>query len=362
MFFKKVVIHLREGGIITGLLLGIETDAIIARTGGQDVKFNMSNLLSISIETEEKTGRNLLYGILLGTYLGNQIFNRAKNQPVAYMKDIDIGWRFFLQNVIFAAAGGALGYLAGSGGEGEKTFDFNGSDKNRQAEWERFQKYVTGERSPRRVHFSIQAGHVFTNVAQRYSDLLRNAGFWVERRQDYESEPAGDFNLLRKIQLTISLKPDAEVGMALISVGEPSLYGENWAISSQVKESLHTVGCYVIGIYKPFLAKMPRKIVWNVGAGLGAAKVNFRLEHIFYSGYPEYTQVITPHHISKIYLSAVAFTELNFYIYDLLSLGFIADYVFVPSENAPEIRELGIPSEKLRLGNRSVGFSFGLHF
>lgn len=361
MFFSKVVVYLQEGGVFTGLLVGVENDLLVVRSGGRDKNIHLSNLAKVSIEREEKMGRDLFYGLILGTYLGNQIFNRAENQPIAYMKDIDLGWEFLLQNVIFAAVGGGFGYLLGLVFEKEeKVFDFNGSDKKRQAKWRQFIRYIMGDRVSKRVHLSIQTGHVFTDLQRKYTDLLKNAGYYMGRSYDFE--PASDFNLLRKLQITISIKPEIEVGIALISVGEPSIYGVKWEIGSLVNQSLNTTGCYAIGIYKPFLTKMPKRIAWNIGAGVGAAKVDFCLEDIFHSGYPSYTSVITPHNISKNYFSAVVFTELNFYIYNTLSLGLIADYVYVPPEDVPEIPELGIPNQKLRFGNGSVGLTFGLHF
>jgi len=370
VFYKKVVVYLKGGDVLTGLLVGVENDLFIIRAGKKNEKVPLNNITKITIETERKLGQHLSCGMILGTYLGNAIFNRAENQPIAYMKKIESGWEIFFQNAMFVSLGGGLGYLFSMIAEREeKKFNFEGSDQKRQDEWRRFLKYMSQERSRKRLHISIQGGSVFTNVSRKYSGILENSGFWILLYQpqkisygwDYGMNPASNFNLLRKLQLSISLKPQIEFGVALISLGEPFLHGENR--ESWVNQSLSTNGIYAVGIYKFFISEIPKGFSWNVGAGAGAAKVDFSLEHIEYFGYPIYDEVVvTSHSIKETRFSTVFFTELNFYLYNSLSLGLVADYVFVPSENAPGIPELNIPEQRLRLGNGSIGFNFSFHF
>lgn len=373
--FSKVMAYLKEGGILSALLVGVENDNLILRAGGQNKKIPLNSLARVIIETEKETKRNIFHGALSGIYLGNLIFLRAENQPLAYMQDTEANaLGLFLINVIFASAGGGLGYLAGSFLEkSEKTYDFTGGELKKQAEWNQLITYITGGvHRPRKLHFSIQAGHVFTRVSSQYLDLLENAGYSVYKfnpRQDTNSWDYGfvaakDFNLVRKVQITYSLKPEIEIGVSLFSLGEPQIYGEKWRSGQAfyVSQSLYTTGLYAIGIYKPFLSQMPRGISWHIGAGLGVAKMNFNLKTEIDRGYPIYTEVITEYIISKTSFSSVIFAELNFYLSEAFSLGFSADYVFVPSEEVPEILERGIPAQKLRFGNGSIGFIIGLHF
>jgi len=372
LLFNTVLVYRREGGPLYGLLVRVESNAMIIRAGGKDEKIPLTNLAKVIIETEKKTGLSTLYSMLMGTYLGNLLFFRAKNQPTAYMEDIESGLGFFLTNTLFAAVGGGLGYLISSIYEkGERAFDFTGSKEKKQAEWERLRRFVAGELRPRKVHLSIQAGHVFTRVSPQYLNSLQNAGYWVSHSSylfgDY-SEEAKDFNLFRNLKLTYSLKSNTEIGFALYWLGEPSMGGSKWESgqSSEVGQSLYTTGYYVVGMYKPFLKRMPKRIAWNVGVGVGAAKVDFNLKALITTWDPDtwnsYEEVTTEHNISKTFFSGVIFTELNLYLQDGLSLGLTADYVFVPAENVPEIPEAGILAQKLRLGNGSIGFTLGWHF
>lgn len=232
VFYKKVVVYLKGGSVLTGLLVGVKNDLFIIRAGRKNEKVPLNNITKVTIETERKSGQYLSYGIIFGTYLGNLIFNHAKNQPIAYMEKIESGWEIFLQNALFISLGGGLGYLFSMTMEREeKSFNFEGSDQKRQDEWKRFLKYMSHEHSQKRLHISIQGGYVFTNVSRKYSGIL-----------------------------------------------------------------------------------------------------------------------------------TVFFTELNFYLNNSLSLGLLADYVFVPSMNAPGVPELNISEQRLRLGNGSIGINLSMHF
>ena len=369
VLFNKVVVYSQEGSIFSGLLVGVENDKLILRIGGQDKKIPQKNLAKVIIETEKNKSRYAISGMLLGAYLGNLIFYRAQNQPMAYMFDFEEGgiW-LFLWEVTFAGAGGGLGFLSSSMFEkGKRVFNFPDSTEKRLAEWERFRRFIlTGEHGPKKIHFSAQAGYIFTRVSSRYRTLMENAGYYISSYTylfDEDAEEAIDFNLLRKLQLTISPTSNTEIGCAMYWLGEPSLLGESWqsGYPSGVAQSLHITGYYGIGIYKPFLKQMPKPIVWNVGLGAGVAKVNFSLKSSIHSWYP-YLEDRSEHNISKTLFSGVVFTELNLYLHESMSLGFTADYVYIPSERAPEILEGGIPAQKLHLGNASVGFTLGLHF
>jgi len=356
VLFNKVLVYFRDGSYLSGLLVGVENNLLVLRTKGQDEKIPLNNLVKVIIETDKETNRYALYGMLMGTYLGNIIFHRAENQPTAYMEDFDGTLGFLLINTLYAAAGIGLGYLASSMfEESKRVFDFTGSEGKRQAAWDRFRRFVIGgDFGPKKVHISIQAGHVYTRVSSRYETLLQNV--------DYSTGRGGvsNFNLLRKLQFTISPTSNAEIGLALYWLGEPRLYGNKY--HCRAWQSLYTNGYYIVGIYKPFVRQLPKYIDWNVGMGVGAAKVDFSLETEHWTGYPTYSRETSEYNIYKIFFSGLVFAELNLYLHNTLSVGLVADYVFVPPKNVPEIPEADIPEQKLRLGNSSIGFTLGMHF
>jgi len=368
LLFNRVSVYQKQGGAIFGLLVGVDSDSLIVRLGKNDEKVHYRNLAKVTIETEKKRGRNVLYSMLIGTYLENLIFLRAKNQPAAYMKKFEGGP--FLLDVIIAAASGGLGWLISSSFEkGERVFDFTGSEEKQQAEWEKLQRFVIGAAPLRKMHLSIQAGHVFTQVSARYLNLLKSNGYDVSGYGYYiyneYLEPASNFNLLRKLQLTYSFKPHIEFGAALLWLGEPSIMGSRWQYgpSVEVTQETDTKGYYAIGIRRLFRKKLGKRINWNIGLGMGAAKVYFRLKAVTWdSSVWPYIQITTEHKISKNLFSGMAFTELNFYLQDTLSFGLIADYAFLPSQHVPGIPDADIPAQNLRFSTGSIGFTLGLHF
>ena len=368
VLFNRVLIYHKDGGRISGLLVGVEGDALIVRVGTKDERIQFNNLAKIIIQKDKKKGRYTLSGMLLGIYVGNMAFLRAENQPTFFVRGNESEWSYFLTNVLFAAAGGGLGILSSSILEkGEKVFDFTGNMEKRHRKWERLRRFVIGDTfAQKKVHLRFQAGKVFTRVSDRYRNLLIDNDYHVSRYGwlDNETwEEASDINLLRKIQLTYSLNTFLEVGVASSWLGEPSIQGNKWGTgeSSYVWQKLSATGFYAVGVFKPFYKVMPKSISWEFGIGAGAAKVNFSLKARSTTWNPT-AEVTDEHNISETLFSGIVFTELTLYLYDALSLGLTADYAYVSEQQAPEIPFVGLPAQKLHFGNSSIGFSFGFHF
>ena len=87
LLYNRVHIYRREGTYLSGLLVGVEDDALIVRIGERDEKLRRQNLSKVLIETEKKRGRNVPCAMLLGTYLQNLLSSLAKKQPTAYLQE-----------------------------------------------------------------------------------------------------------------------------------------------------------------------------------------------------------------------------------------------------------------------------------
>lgn len=374
LLYNRVVIHLRDGASLSGLLVGIEDDELIIRIGKRDEKIHYLNLSEVTIRIEKKRGRNLLSATLLGTYLANLLFNCADNQPTAYMKrkgPYGGNGSELLSNVLYALASGGVWYYVGSKFEKEeKKFNFNGKEEKRTAKWERLKRYIRGEFASKKINITTQASYVFTRVSSHYATLFRNAGYDIGSYSylygDY-LEGATDFNLVRKLQLTITAPSNNEFGIAVYWPGEPSVGGYRYDGSQpyQVDQVLYTTAYYAVVVLKPPRFQKWKRISLNVGIGAGMAQVDFKVRTSSETWDPYYWTYDTArnqYNISKRLFSSVIFTELNFFLRSDLSLGLVADYVYIPSLQAPEILEVGITAQKLRLGNASVGLTLGLHF
>jgi hypothetical protein len=312
----------------------------------------------------------------MGIYFGNLILFRAKNQPTAYMSDSGgLRWLF---DILFSAVGGGLGFLANTFFEKNTlTFDFRENAESGQAEWDKLRKLLSGRSDfeSRKFHLAIYGGKVFRQVVNRYEDILKKSGYHIGSfypfgpSDDGYAEPASSTNLLRRLQLIISLTPKFEAGVASIFLGEPSISGSLYlsdrytSQSRNVNVKLASTGYYALGLYQPLRGNLPPRIQWRCGVGAGAAHVNFQIQtHAYYSAYPEFSEKSAGHKISKWLASAVIFTEIQYYLDTFLSLGLSADYAWIPSQQAQAFPDAGIPSQNLALGNTSVGLMFVFHF
>jgi hypothetical protein len=361
--FNTVIISLRSGTFVGGLLAGIENEAIILLRKGQEEKIPRQEIRRITIERETSRSRAILPVVFLGTYLGNVMLLRSEEDPPFY-SDISnelSSWGVVLCETILIGASTGLGFLlSGILESREKVFEFGESGKENLEMWERLKRFVLGADDYKKIHLSIQGGRVFPRISDPYRA-------WFQT--DYNAEYIKDrsyFNMLRKVQLTYSMKPQLDIGFAISWLGEPTLYGykqTKYQVYSAYsyrwfQQKYSSTGYFAVGVYRPFFNQVPRNLTWNVGLGVGALETKFFLES--HTSGPTYmTESCT---ISKQQFGALAFTELNFNLVKSISLGLEADYVFAPPIQAAALPETGISAHRLKGVNGSVGFSLGLHF
>lgn len=366
LIFSKVIVFLRDGRAIGGMLIGVEGSGLIVRIGNENKNISVDSLKKVIIKTETDKKRYLFQGALVGAYLGNLIIMRAKDFPAAYFQG-DCSFLNVIYNILFVGAGGSAGYVRSALQRGEKTFEFTENRMEKYTQWERLKKFVLGggdSRQVKKFHVNVQGGYIFSHVSDRYFERLKSeASCDTEYTfMDRKYLSAEDFNLLRRLQLTYSVSPGFETGLALLWAGElPSQvmkeepYNRFWLTPSIATR------CYcAVGVWKPFYRRMPRFLSWRVGAGVGLADVQFELHKD--CGYYYQGRDSGDISLSKIFLSGVVFTECHLNVFRNLSIGISADYVLIPSTNIPGIPESGIPAVRLAFGNGCIGFSMGFHY
>jgi hypothetical protein len=376
ILFSRVVVTLKDGRFLTGSLLGLEDDSLVLRVGKNIEKILQNDMAKLQIETETKTASPIFYGIIGGLYLGNIFFGRANEQPTLYMANLKLNVWTALINLVFAGVGGGAGYLASSiFDKGTRTFEFSGDEPQKSRAWGTLKKFILGisNENPNHVHIGVQAGYVFRRALDEYQSVLRSAGFNSSPYDDYGfatyfgnyGVTTNKINLLRKVYVSYSLRPNIDFGAAVVFLGEPEefFFSSSYAYPySYVYERLDGEGYYLTGSYKPFRSKLPKGMSWNVGLGAGAARIKFNVHADVYQGPPNYRDIASDKGFSKYFLSGVVFTEFLFDLPGGLSLGLAADYAIVPSHQTSAIPEAGLPAHKLKLGNASLGVVLGTHF
>ncbi len=357
LLIDQVEVFLRMGGILSGILVDITDKTVILLRAGQEQEIPKQEVKAIIVKEKY---RNILSSVLLLTYLENLIFLTGRDdQPPFYANHYESYVGFLYGEAILLSANIGLVFLLSEAlGISDKVFEFTGNDEDIRAEWERFKTSLRKSRRWQKLRLSLQAGRVYPQIWNRRSSFLRDGGFYVYRDPSL-------FNLLRRIQITYSLTPDLEIGLAHGWFSEPMLrawrYREAPYSSLSLQESFSSNGYYLVGIYRPFSRTLPNALSWDIGLGAGAAKTAIVTKAEIYDT-PGSPSRETEVRISRTQFSALAFTELKLNISRTLTFGLAADYFLASTVQLEAIPEAELPAQKFRVGNGSLGFSLALHF
>jgi hypothetical protein len=365
---NHIVIEQHDGSFISGALIGIEHDTLIVRREGKDQRLSRTKIKKIVVKKEKKTKHYVYSGMFASLYGGNVLSFKNRNQPFAYSEKKGASiLGLFLVESIYAAAGIGIGWLIGGIVEKDNvSFSFQENMMAAGIQWERMRNYLLGtDYRLDKFHLSAAGGQVLLRNIQRYDNHLASEGYSTE----LQGFNGTSFNLIRKFQMTASLSPRLETGIAVYFLGEPS----TWAIKylsediqkpeSRVYLDLDSRGYYAVGLYKPLLPSPSNPLSWEAGAGIGWIKSDFRINTTYRIGvYPERFNINDEHTINKSFISGVIFSELKYYLYSSLSIGLIADYCFSPSEEVPAYSYMDLPAKKIRFGNASIGLNLAMHF
>ena len=346
----KALLFLQNGNAASGFVKGTDEDGIFARTNTTDTYIRFRELKKITLEQERTNGLGVPIGGVIGLWAGNLAFHRAEHQPDAFLTGNPLIGEL-LVDVLFAAAGMAVGELIHDQiSPPLRTEDF--VLQGNLNDLERLRESLHGKLAPTRIHILMQAGKIFSQVDRRYDEILGGTG--------YQFPKGGNLNLLRRLQVTVSAGEAWEIGASYMLLSVPTIWGNlpGPHYTQQVGVSFDGKGLYAVGMYRPLVSQLPRWFSVDVGAGLGAASMDFEIGTTDY--YTSIPLLLTG--ISKAYLSAVILVDLNLFVTDRFSLGLSADHVFLPSEHIPGVPIWSLPEQELNFGSSSFGISFGVHF
>ena len=342
----KAIIYRQRADALAGYITDITRDTIILMSGSRREMIGLDEVSAINILPGRKKTPILSFCALSGLYLGNLAFYRAEQQPSSYYAsdpdDNSLGELF--ANILFAGAGVGVGFLLSTGMEKELLVNFAGSDWKRQDNLQRLSVMLNRNRRSRPVHLSVGGSWIFTRNTSIAGDT------WIGE--------STKLNLFRRLQLTCSIKPNLQFGLALINQNEPTKRGskDSWAL----RQSFSSTGYYFIGRFDlNKSASSQRTLKCFAGAGIGVVVVNFRhaAEKWDYQlGHLLYRRIV-----KKNPLSGYVFAGTDVFFMEALSLSFITDFAFARSYYADGIPEVGLDRQKVCVGNPSIGFSLGIH-
>jgi len=368
-----MLVYLQDGTSFSGFLVAVEPDVLIVRKDGRDIRVSRQTLRRIAIKTDTNLNRNMLYGMAAGLYIGNILLLHPSNESFAFAQKIEgenIWWGLLFESM-FSAGGIGLGYLVTLLERGEKAFDFGATEETRAATWDKFRAFIAGVPEPGKIHFSIHGGSVFPDFSSSSDDFFRQAGY-------QKNTSASRFNMVRRVQLTYSLKPALEFGLAYLSASEPSSFHYFFSddgtisISSLIESKYSQTGLYVVGAFRPL--NKPAA-TGSIGLAVGAARATVELwgdlsifEYTLDPVTQDYwTYVLTKsahpsYKDTRTFFSGFVYAEASLRVCQNLHLGISADYMLKHTEEIPAFEDFGLPARKVRLGNASIGFAVGWHF
>jgi len=194
---KQAIIFRPNQDAIRGKLAEIGEEYIVVFSSEREVTIPFADISRIILTYERGSGRGPIYGAVLAGYAGTLILTRSQDLVV----------------VPSIALGAGIGYLVDPGSvQKEEVFDFTGSGEAKTGEKSRLLRAATHESRESKVHITFQGSHVNSNMPK-----LNLPG----SSTSYDYNTISEFNWLRKVQVTYSVVPEVEVGVALVWFSEP---------------------------------------------------------------------------------------------------------------------------------------------
>jgi hypothetical protein len=359
---KQVLLFRSNQEALRGNLVEMRDDTLVVLTANREMAVPLADIRRIIWSYERGPGRGPVIGAVAAGYLGAYLYAQSQNYGGFVRSENWVGYALFVPPSI--ALGAGIGYLVDPGSShAERVFDFTGDEESKSDERARLVRAVTQDSPESKVHITFQGSHVYPRGPQL---VVGNSSPMYDG-----SRVISDFNLLRKAQLTYSITPDLEAGIAFVWFGEPpqSSYGyassgDFYSASFSGTQSLQAIGKCLVAVYQPLYGVLPSRLGLRVGGGAGIASLDYaRTTGVFtFSPDGPGTQQDSYFSVSDNVVVWYLFGQIEYELVDGLSVGLVVDNVFGPSRGAPAVPEASIPGQELQFGNSSVGFTLGFHF
>ena len=358
---KQAIIFRPNQDAIRGKLAEIREEDIVVLSSEREVTVPFAEISRIILTFEQGPGRGPLYGAVLAGYASTYILATSQDNG-GFVESRNLPW-YLLVVVPSIALGAGIGYLVDPGfAQKEEVFDFTGSNDAKAREKARLVTATTHGSRESKVHITFQGSHVNSNMPK----LILPGSY-----ASYDNGTISKFNVLRKAQVTYSVVPEVEVGVALVWFSEPpqssfgyETLGNGDSKNYNASQSFEATGKYIVALYKPLYHLLDPRLDVKVGGGFGPASIDYRRTTTVWT----FTQSGSSSQqdsfftVSDNFVVAYLFVQVEFELVDGLSLGLVADKVFGPSRDVPAVPEANIPPQTLRFHNTSVGFTISLHF
>jgi hypothetical protein len=373
----RVELYQKEGSAIGGLLLGVGRDSLTIASN-HTVRIARSNIDHIIVlpSTSERSG--FLVGGTALSYLGCASILSANGQPAVFL------WNAATTGEIGAVLGlgfllgGAAGALFDNAEPPEMDFILNSPDGD--ANWLLLQDFFAHRSFAKRIHLSVYLGHTGTPATEQLDKAATKSGYvktisdyynYFDYNYDRNIQAADEFNMMRRIELTYTLRPDVEVGVALANLGEPTHFWQHSELDStgsfrpfhQMHQSLFATGYLAEASYKHLLNPRSPRVELLGGVGLGVAHVTFNreLDSSFYY-YSTPGAALDSYDFDEVEPLVMVMLQARIFAMSNFSVSLYGDYALLAGPTVSAFPIAGIPEQHLNISNGSYGFSIDYHF
>ncbi|PLX30909.1 MAG: hypothetical protein C0600_07090 [Ignavibacteria bacterium] len=359
--FLEPVYIFRDGEqALGGRLIDADDSLLLLHRDGVPYAVPFSDAVSIRMPGRPVAGRAFVYGMFLAAYVSNHFFWSRENQIGSFLNtypDEKVG--FLASNLGTGLVIGSIVYLfASASDQDEEEFHVLHGNVHGQNEKNRFMSFVKRDDSKPSMHVSVQMSTVAPVESNRAMKLLNESGFSDVHSNSisWQHRALTDFNILRKLQATFSIRPDICFGLSYMDLAERystySATGKAPDGSRQEVEFMQDLtGWYAVGTYEPLLRHLNQPLEWKIGVGLGVTAID---GHV--------ASLTAVHDLTDKTLSALLFSEFNLYVYSGLSLGLTAEYVYVSGMEIGPLQGVTSENSMINFNSTSWGLVLGVHF
>jgi hypothetical protein len=373
----RLVVFTQGGGISAGEFIFLEQDSIILLNGTTIVRVASNDATKIIVSSNRRSSSFALPGAIMGGYVGTlliQGLGYGQDVPFAFSRSGEGSfWSVLLGTTPGVLVGGLIGYLASpSGDEKQEVYEMTDGRLRLRA-----LDRIAGHRSAAENrnaswHLTMHGAWVPTPIIDKFTSDAQSRSYqsygW---NYNYRSSSTV-LNLARRIQLTYSLAPTIEIGLAHMWLGEPSADASyyNYLPDGSFESRNITVrprasGNFLVGKFNPHFFPSTSPVEVKLGGGVGFVAWECGVDGYFSSYGPNYSNP-SSQNISKLesgswmsgYLNAEATLRIN----DNFFVGVVADVLFTPATEIALPSQFLLPPQKMNANHSSIGFTMGMQF
>ncbi len=355
-FLFSPIVLIMQDTTVSGLFLGLINKEIHILQDQKIVYVNIKNIKKIKIQYKDLCHSDFFNAFFMGAY-AMLLFYQKDNYGSTY------NWSFlkekreesflidprFLSSFASASVCGILSYFAT---KSNRILDFEMKEElfsDADISYE-FSKLLKGETNQKKFHIKFQFGWINPVIKNLSTNNL------IPQNNTYFSENiATNFNTFRNICITYSVLNDLDLGISYYNLSEND---NRFSTDSFFVYLRYENSAYMLNAsYYPFRKWLPSIIDFNVGAGMGVAKIQFSYPEIYHIiNQPNDNKIIhKTNSFNKLCLSASL--DLGINITNNFTLGLTSDYIIIPGDfNPPEANNRQIFPDNINLSNYFIGF------